>query len=165
MNSDEIKQNYSMREVVNRYGLTPNRAGFVRCPFHKGDRTASMKIYKDSFYCFGCGVGGDIFYFIQRMDNLTFKEAFLNLGGEYKHEKKTFSSMRKIQQAKSQRKKQKQKLVLMHHRLDYLSLMIEFYKKIKLRSEPLSDDWCEAENKLTILWGEYDYLQERGEKI
>ena len=43
--------------------------------------------------------------------------------------------------------------------------MIEFYKKIKLDSEPLSDPWCLAENKLTTLWGEYDYLLERGGKI
>lgn len=165
MDRDEIKQSYSMKEVVSRYGLIPNRAGFVKCPFHQGDRSPSLKIYKDSFYCFGCGEGGDIFDFVGKMDNLTFKEAYLDLGGEYKKEKKTFSYMRKIQRTKMQRKKKEKKIMLISKRMEYLSLMIEFYKKIKLGSEPLSDLWCLAENKLTVLWGEYDYLQERGEKI
>ena len=61
MTTDEIKAMHSMREVVEGYGFRPNRSGFIRCPFHKGDRTASLKIYKDNFYCFGCEVGGDIF--------------------------------------------------------------------------------------------------------
>ena len=52
MDKDEIKQMYSMMDVIQRYGFHPNRAGFICCPFHTGDRTASMKIYPDSFYCF-----------------------------------------------------------------------------------------------------------------
>ncbi len=165
MDKDEIKQSCSMKEVIGNYGLVPNRAGFVRCPFHQGDRSPSMKIYRDSFYCFGCGAGGDVFDFVSRMDNLSFKEAYLNLGGEYRNERKNFSYMRKIQHSRTQRKKKEQKLKLIRHRLEYLSLMIEFYKKIKLDSEPLSDPWCLAENKLATLWGEYDYLLERGGKI
>ncbi len=83
MNKEDVKLNNSMRDVVERYGFYPNRAGFIQCPFHKGDRTASMRIYKDSYYCFGCGATGDIFTFVQNMDNVTFKEAFQILGGTY----------------------------------------------------------------------------------
>ena len=43
--------------------------------------------------------------------------------------------------------------------------MIEFYKLVKFNAEPLSDNWCMAVNKLVVLWGEYDYLEEEGEKI
>ena len=164
MNSEEIKQSYSMREVVNRYGLTPNRAGFICCPFHK-EKTPSMKIYKDSFHCFGCGENGDVFSFVEKMDNLSFKEAYLSLGGEYKRETNKFSSMRKIQKAKAQRKRKEQKAEQIRQRRAYLSLMIEFYKLIKFNAEPLSDNWCLAVNKLVMLWGEYDYLEEEGEKI
>ena len=64
MTSEELKEEYSMRDVAERYGFQPNRAGFINCPFHKGDRDASMKIYKDSYHCFGCGKSGDIFSFI-----------------------------------------------------------------------------------------------------
>lgn len=164
MDRDEIKQSYSMRQVLDRYGLIPNRAGFICCPFHQ-EKTPSMKIYKDSFYCFGCGENGDVFSFIEKMDNLTFKEAYLSLGGEYKREKNKFSSMRKIQKAKLQRKRKAEKLEEIKARIRDLSLLIEFYKLIKFRSKPLSDDWCMAVNKLVMLWGEYDYLEREGEKI
>ena len=164
MNSEEIKQSYSMRQILDRYGLVPNRAGFICCPFHK-EKTPSMKIYKDSFHCFGCGENGYVFSFVEKMDNLSFKEAYLSLGGEYKKESKKFSSMRKIQKAKMQRKKKEQKIEQIRQRRAYLSLMIEFYKLIKFSAEPLSDKWCLAVNRLVVLWGEYDYLEEEGEKI
>ena len=44
MTKDEIKQIYSMSEIVERYGFKPNRSGFIRCPFHPGDKTASKSI-------------------------------------------------------------------------------------------------------------------------
>ena len=75
MNSEDIKATHSMQDVLNRYGLIPNRAKFIQCPFHQGDREPSMKIYKDSFHCFGCGANGDIFDFIARMENTDFKGA------------------------------------------------------------------------------------------
>ena len=89
MTSEEIKRTVSMTELVWKYGLYPNRAGFIRCPFHDRDKNASLKIYKDSFYCFGCGASGDVFDFVRRMDGMSFKEAFLFLGGEYECQKKT----------------------------------------------------------------------------
>lgn len=85
MNKEEIKSMYSMRDILEKCGLpTPNRAGFCHCPFHKGDREPSMKIYDKDFNCFGCGANGDIFTFIEKFYGISFKEAFLELGGEYK---------------------------------------------------------------------------------
>ena len=49
MTKDEIKEQYSMRDIVEQYDFHPNRAGFISCPFHSGDRTPSMKIYKKTF--------------------------------------------------------------------------------------------------------------------
>lgn len=80
MTKEEIKQQNSMRDVLSRYGMVPNRAGFINCPFHPKDRTASMKIYKDSYYCFGCGATGDIFTFVQNMDNCDFKTLYHTWG-------------------------------------------------------------------------------------
>ena len=60
--NDEIKRRVKIRDVLKRYGgMEPDRKGFCRCPFH-GERTASFKLYtrNNSFYCFGCGVGGDV---------------------------------------------------------------------------------------------------------
>ena len=101
MDKETIKQQNSMRDVLARYGMIPNRAGFISCPFHSGDRTASMKIYKDSYYCFGCGATGDIFTFVQNMDNCDFKTSFQILGGTY--HKPDFSSRMAIYHAQKQK--------------------------------------------------------------
>ena len=46
------------------------------CPFHS-EKTPSCTIYPEqqSFYCYGCGAGGDVITFIRRMENLSFMEA------------------------------------------------------------------------------------------
>ena len=148
MNKETIKQQNSMGDVLSRYGMVPNRAGFVRCPFHAGDRTASMKIYKDSYYCFGCGATGDIFTFVQNMDNCDFKTAFTILGGTY--QEPNFSSRMAIyrhqkQMEMRQKEEQKKKVELQECLSD-----IDFYRAILARVEPLSDGWCEAWNRLQL---------------
>lgn len=82
MTKEEIKATTSMTDVVERYGFRPNRAGFINCPFHDGDRTASLKIYPDSFHCYGCGAHGDIFDFVRLAERCDFKTAFRILGGD-----------------------------------------------------------------------------------
>lgn len=46
------------------------------CPFHN-EKTPSFTVYPESrsFYCFGCGAGGDVISFVRRMDNLDYVEA------------------------------------------------------------------------------------------
>ena len=46
------------------------------CPFH-GEKTPSFNLYPEnkSFYCFGCGVGGDVITFIKRIENLEYIDA------------------------------------------------------------------------------------------
>ena len=46
------------------------------CPFHS-EKTPSCTIYLDtqSFYCFGCGAGGDVITFIRKIENLDYVEA------------------------------------------------------------------------------------------
>lgn len=50
------------------------------CPFHN-EKTPSFTVYPDtqSFYCFGCGAGGEIISFTRRIDNLDFVEAVKSL--------------------------------------------------------------------------------------
>ena len=83
MTTDEIKQSVSMQELVERYGIRIDRKGFCCCPFHK-EKTGSMKIYKSSYNCFGCGANGDIFSFVMGMEHCDFKTAYKALGGSYK---------------------------------------------------------------------------------
>ncbi|MDR1464330.1 MAG: DNA primase [Oscillospiraceae bacterium] len=50
------------------------------CPFH-GEKTPSFAVYPDSnsFYCFGCGAGGDAISFLMRIDHLDYVEAVKSL--------------------------------------------------------------------------------------
>lgn len=105
-NIDDIKRDHPMPEVVRRYGIEINRAGFCRCPFHN-ERTASMKIYAQSFYCFGCGAGGDVIDFVRLYERCDFKTAFRMLGGEFdNHTKKHALSAYKRDADKRTREKQ-----------------------------------------------------------
>lgn len=51
------------------------------CPFHS-EKTPSFMVnpLRETFHCFGCGTGGDVFAFITRYLGLSFKEALQHLG-------------------------------------------------------------------------------------
>ena len=65
----EIKDRLAMSEVARFYGLEMNRAGMACCPFHD-DKTPSLKVYDDHFYCFGCGATGDCTGFVAKLFGL-----------------------------------------------------------------------------------------------
>lgn len=162
MTADEIKQIYSMRDILQMYGI-PIKKGFCCCPFHN-EKTGSMKIYKDSYNCFGCGANGDIFTFVQGMDNCSFKEAFLKLGGTYErrsdfqHKKFKYElEMKKKKEAKEKAKKQK---------LWKDTLKDIHYQKLFIKLSPVfSDDWCEAINQLEKDFLLLDEMREGGVNI
>lgn len=146
MTREEIKEQVTMRDVLERYGFRPNRAGFIRCPFHTGDDHASLKVYDRDFHCFACGANGDIFTFVQKMEHVSFREAFQSLGGTYR--KPTFSSnlavyrsqkRRVMAEKRQQRSREAKKLCL---------LLITVYRRWLRRSKPLSDAWCDSYNAL-----------------
>ena len=58
----QIKQAVSVPEAAKHYGLTVNRNGMARCPFHP-DNTPSLKLNEDYFFCFGCQKYGDVIDF------------------------------------------------------------------------------------------------------
>lgn len=146
MTKEEIKGLYSMRDILERYGLPqPNRSGFICCPFHKGDREPSMKIYPKDFHCFACQTNGDIFTFVMLMDNLTFKEAFKELGGETDN---SFSTRKKIYQAQKKREMQRKIEEKLKQKKDLNCELIRFYQKCLDCAEPLTDAWADAYKNL-----------------
>ena len=80
-----LKRQYPLGDVVEASGVKLVGRGRVRqgvCPFH--DETAgSFTVYADSqrWYCFGCGLGGDVLDFIQRLDGVGLPEAIRRLQG------------------------------------------------------------------------------------
>jgi DNA primase len=75
---DQIKENLSITDVVATYvRLEKSGAQFrARCPFHN-ERTPSFYVSPErkNFHCFGCQVHGDIFTFVEKIENIPFFEA------------------------------------------------------------------------------------------
>ncbi len=67
-----IEDVFSSYTSLKKHGSTSK----CLCPFHS-EKTPSCTIYNDtqSFYCFGCGAGGDVISFIKRIENLSYIEA------------------------------------------------------------------------------------------
>ena len=158
MNKEEVKKVYQMPEMIRRYGLKMNRAGFIRCPFHT-EKTASCKIYSDSFYCFGCGAHGDIFNFVQRMEGCSFSQAYKRLCGE----EIRLSDARKariIQRQKAAKEKADRKTRLKEEFFQAChDLRIEEY--IRDHCEVGGAAWMAAVNEIPKLQGRADELLER----
>ena len=55
---EEVKAAVDINTATEYYGLNV-RKDTALCPFH-AEKTASMKLYHDHFYCFGCGEHGDV---------------------------------------------------------------------------------------------------------
>ncbi len=84
-NRDEIESvraNNPIEQIIGRYiELRPSGRRLVsRCPFHE-ERSPSLVVYphNQSWYCFGCDVGGDVFKFIQLIEHISFAEAMQRL--------------------------------------------------------------------------------------
>ena len=80
-----LKARYPLGETVEASGVRLRGRGRVRqgvCPFHD-EAEGSFTVYADSerFYCFGCGLGGDVLDFIQKSEGLTLPEAIARLDG------------------------------------------------------------------------------------
>lgn len=107
----EVKLRYSMKDILERLGIEINKKGFICCPFHN-EKTPSLKIYEHSYFCFGCGTGGDVIDFVKHYLNLTFPEAIEYLGGatlSFSEQRKIMNRKRDYDKAKSEEQERKQK--------------------------------------------------------
>ena len=80
-----LKARHPLGDTVEAAGVRLRGRGRVRqgvCPFHD-ESEGSFTVYADSerFYCFGCGIGGDVLDFIRRAESLTLPEAIARLDG------------------------------------------------------------------------------------
>lgn len=160
MTLDEIKQ-IPMREVVERYGIIPNRSGFIHCPFHRGDKGASLKIYAKDWHCHACGADGDQIDFVRRMDNLSFKEAFMALGGTYDHEDRE-ELRQKIRLAEIERAKKVEKEAEVKRKRDENSRYIKALRRGLEYFPVFSIEWCFCHNELTYQLYKHEILNGMG---
>lgn len=78
----ELKMKTDIEDVISTY-VTLKRRGATLvglCPFHN-EKTPSFTVYPatQSFYCFGCGAGGDAITFLKKIENLDYLDAVKSL--------------------------------------------------------------------------------------
>ncbi len=80
-----VKSLVSFEMVIVHYGIASlTRKGDevrLKCPFHQGktENSLSINLAKDSFYCFGCKVRGNILDFVGKQEKCSVKDAALKL--------------------------------------------------------------------------------------
>jgi len=79
---EAVSAHLSLPDVVSGYLTLERKNGRMwgLCPFHQ-EKTPSFSVSQEDnlFYCFGCHKGGNLFSFVQEMENLTFPEAVRSL--------------------------------------------------------------------------------------
>lgn len=105
-----------------------------------------MKIYEKDFHCHACGANGDIFTFVMDMDKLTFREAFLLLGGTY--EEPTFGARLAVYQAQKRKEERDRAVQRLRKRRELNNMLIDVYRNYMNRSKPFSEVWCDCYNAL-----------------
>ncbi len=75
---EELRDRNDIESVISSYVVLKRQGKILKglCPFHN-EKTPSFTVYPDtkSFYCFGCGAGGEVINFIRRIENYDFIEA------------------------------------------------------------------------------------------
>ncbi len=81
----EIRSRVDIAEFIGQYVPLRKRGNDLvgLCPFH-AEKTPSFHVHPDRgfFKCFGCGAGGDVITFVQKVENLTFPDAVRVLAGK-----------------------------------------------------------------------------------
>lgn len=80
IDTESLKRGYPVDELITRYGIELRPAGrslVGRCPFHPDGGRPNLYVYhaSQSWYCFRCGIGGDVISFVERIEGLGFRDA------------------------------------------------------------------------------------------
>lgn len=145
---EEIKAKLSIEDVISNYITLSSKGGGnygAKCPFHN-EKTASLIVSSDKqiWHCFGCGLGGDVFSFVNLIENITLQESLVKLAGlagvELKDKHSTKSPVKRDENGLSQ--------------TDKKYLMLEWVAN--LYHQNLLKELQNADSKVT------KYLTERG---
>lgn len=110
--AQRVKTSVQLADILTLYHLQPDRAGFLHCPFHSGDRSPSLKVYLDqnTWHCFGCGKSGTVIDFVMEMERCSFVDALKKLDADFhlglSDSKESYRNYRK--RLSEQRKKAKE---------------------------------------------------------
>lgn len=98
---DKIKASVSLQEIISSFGYPcPSHEVHMSCMFHT-EKTASLRVYDPlkgdgSWYCFGCGKGGDSLRFVQELEKMTASEALALLATRFNIEPVTVEQVNAV---------------------------------------------------------------------
>ena len=157
---DEVKQNVTVRQAAERYGLKPNRSGLIRCIFYN-DKSPSMKVDR-RYYCFGCGCTGDAIDFTAQLFDIGLKDAAMKLADDFGipysgRDRGSPQNRRSVSAKKPEPTPeelwQKKHLRCLRAYLDYLSLLLEWKEQYapKTRTEEWHEKFMTALRELSVV--------------
>lgn len=165
---ETVKAAVPPRMAAERYGLPIRQGSMVCCPFH-ADRTPSMKLNEDYFYCFGCGASGDVIDLAARLFGLSSSDAVKKLAADFGITGQKPSILAKLQRGNSQAETERRCFRVLG---DYLRILQNWKTNCAPQSpeESIGPRYAEAchmleriENMLNILT--YGTPQERAEVV
>ena len=157
---DEVKENVTVRQAAELYGFKITKSGLISCIFHN-DKTPSMKVDR-RYYCFSCGVTGDVIDFTAQLFGLSLKEAALKLADDFgiqisRVDRRKIKKPRKILKSKPEKnlvKSEEQEYIeCVRAMLDYRILLQKWKKEFAPKSpeEEWDEKFVEALKYLTIV--------------
>ena len=164
----QIKMAVSVKEAAEYYGLEVNRGNMVCCPFH-ADRTPSMKLNEDYFYCFGCGAHGDVIDLVAKLFGLSGYDAAKKLAANFGIAGQKPSILAKLQRGKSPAETERHSFRVLR---DYFGILQDWKEHCAPQSpeDPIDPRYVEVCHMLDRIGNMLDILafgtpQERGEVV
>ena len=165
---ETVKAAVTPRMAAEWYGLPIQQGGMVCCPFHD-DRTPSMKLNEDYFYCFGCGATGDVIDLAARLFGLSSYDAAKKLAVDFGIAGQKPSILAKLQRGKSQAETERQSFRVLQ---DYLRILQDWKERCAPQSpeDGIDPRYAEACHMLERIGNMLDILacgtpKERGEVV
>ena len=153
---DTVKAAVHPRMAAERYGLPIQQGGMVCCPFH-ADRTPSMKLNEDYFYCFGCGATGDVIDLAARLFDLSKYEAVQKLAADFGISGEKPSVLAKLKRGKTQAEAERHCFRVLR---DYFGILQDWKEHCAPQSpeDPIDPRYAEACHMLERIGNMLDIL-------
>ena len=165
---EAVKTTVAPRMAAEHFGLSVSRNGMVCCPFH-ADRTPSMKLNEDYFYCFGCGASGDVIDLAAKLFSLSGYDAAKKLAADFGITEQKPSILARLQRGKSQVEAERRCFRMLG---DYLRILQDWKAHCAPQSpeDPIDPRYVEACHMLDRIGNMLDILacgtpQERAEVV
>ena len=165
---ENVKAVVTVRQAAEHYGLKVGRGNMACCPFHN-DRTPSMRLNEDYFYCFGCGATGDVIDLVARLFHLPPAEAAKRLAEDFGVAEQKPSVLARLKRGKTQMEAERHSFRVLR---DYFGILQDWKEHCapQLPEDPIDPRYAEACHMLDRIGNMLDILisgtpQERGSVV